>query len=271
MATERPPLVSVVLAVRNAAAVIGPCLASLVAQTYHNMEIIVVDNASTDDTRTIVQRDFPGARLVEAGPERCAQRNAGARLARGRYLFFPDADMVLAPDVIAKCVRSGGDLVIVPEVTRGRGFWAKVRRYERDFYAGQEGLEAGRFLSAVLFHRIGGYDENLFAAGEDWDLHHRAAAHTRAARIDSVVVHDEGPVTLASYLAKKKYYARFLRRYALKWGGETREQLGWRRVLVYLRQPRRILARPLLFLAMAVMLGAALLVFRTTSSKGQPA
>jgi len=261
---ENGPLVSVVLAVRNAGAVIGPCLTSLAGQTYRNMEVIVVDNASTDETCSIVRRDFPGVRLVQAGPERCAQRNAGARLARGRYLFFPDADMVLALDVVEKCVRSGGDLVIIPETTLGRGFWARVRRYERDFYAGREGLEAGRFFSAQLFHRLGGYDENLFAAGEDWDLHRRAAQHTRPVRIDSVIAHDEGHVTLASYLRKKRYYAAFVKRYAKKWGSETCRQLGPQRLAVYLRQPRRILARPLLFLAMVFMLTAALVTFKAT-------
>ncbi len=87
----------------NAAAWIGEALASAVAPEDVDLEVIVIDDGSTDDGATIVRERFPGARLVRianAGVSRA--RNIGTTLATGDVLQYLDADDVLAPGKIAR-------------------------------------------------------------------------------------------------------------------------------------------------------------------------
>src|SRR5215510_8292466 len=94
--------VSIVVTTRNEAAVIETLLRSLQGQTQSPMEIILVDNNSTDQTCTIARPYID--QLILAGPERSAQRNFGARAAYGEIVIFLDADMQLEPGVIAETV-----------------------------------------------------------------------------------------------------------------------------------------------------------------------
>ncbi len=85
--------VSVIIPVFNGATVVGGALESVFAQTYRDFEVIVVDDGSTDDTRAAVAAFGDRLRLLTQanwGPS--AARNAGARIAQGRYLAFLDAD-----------------------------------------------------------------------------------------------------------------------------------------------------------------------------------
>ena len=83
-------------------------LESVLAQTYPDMELIVVDDASTDDTMAVVQRHLHSCqhqveyiqRSVNGGPG--AARNDGARLATGEYLAFFDQDDLWAPSFLAE-------------------------------------------------------------------------------------------------------------------------------------------------------------------------
>src|SRR3982074_3270955 len=103
------PAVSVIVPARNEEACLGACLESLVVQTGVSLEIIVVDDHSTDRTREIA-RSFTGVRVVEAGPlpEGWTGKNnavaAGAREARGQWLLFTDADTVHLSGSLARGV-----------------------------------------------------------------------------------------------------------------------------------------------------------------------
>jgi len=97
------PTVSVVVPVYNGAAVIGPTLRSLLGQTVTDIEVIVVDDGSTDDTPAVVGAAAAAdARLrlqvQEENRGRSAARNAGMAAARGRWVAFCDADDLWAPD-----------------------------------------------------------------------------------------------------------------------------------------------------------------------------
>lgn len=95
---------------RNEESCIGSCLKSLTAQTGVTLEIIVVDDASTDRTHDIAQ-SFPGVRMVDAGPlpENWMGKNnalaAGARAAHGEWLLFTDADTVHRPGSLARAIQ----------------------------------------------------------------------------------------------------------------------------------------------------------------------
>jgi glycosyltransferase involved in cell wall biosynthesis len=90
------PRVSVIVPARNAAATLARCLEAAIAQAGDDIEVIVVDDCSTDDTRAVASR-YP-VRLIEL-PQHSgvsAARNRGADAARGDVLLFLDADVVLA-------------------------------------------------------------------------------------------------------------------------------------------------------------------------------
>ncbi|MFJ3214813.1 glycosyltransferase family 2 protein [Kitasatospora sp. NPDC086801] len=98
------PLVSVVIPLYNDARTLPACLAAVAAQTYPNLEIVVVDDASTDGSAEVAERH--PCRLVRqernAGP--AETRNRGALEARGEILFFLDADVGLSPTSVARAV-----------------------------------------------------------------------------------------------------------------------------------------------------------------------
>jgi len=99
------PLVSVVIPTYNRAASIGEALDSVLAQTYPAMEIIVVDDGSTDDTRQILMQRYPQVRYFHqenGGVSRA--RNRAIREARGEFIAFLDSDDLWLPDKTEKQV-----------------------------------------------------------------------------------------------------------------------------------------------------------------------
>lgn len=107
-ATERSALVSIVIPAFNAARFIPETIRSVLAQTHRNLEVIAVDDGSTDDTRDVL-RTFCAMddriRLIEqANAGVSAARNAGARLARGTFIGFLDADDTMPPGAVEAIV-----------------------------------------------------------------------------------------------------------------------------------------------------------------------
>ena len=102
-------LVSVIVPARNEEACLGACLESLVAQSGVRLEILVVDDASTDRTREIAA-SFPEVRIITAPslpPGWTGKNNAvtaGAQAARGDWLLFTDADTVHLPGSLARAL-----------------------------------------------------------------------------------------------------------------------------------------------------------------------
>lgn len=103
------PLVSIIIAAYNAEPYIENCLDSVLCQTYGNLEIIIVDDASTDKTRAIVESYGKKDSRIVLESMGCnsgspAARNRGYEIANGDYLTSVDADDTIAPDTIEKCV-----------------------------------------------------------------------------------------------------------------------------------------------------------------------
>ena len=97
------PKVSVIIPMFNAEKYIGDCLESLLAQTFQEFEVIVVDDCSTDNSLVVAENFLEkfGGRLKIFSTKKnsgggSAPRNKGAKLSRGEYLFFMDADDFLA-------------------------------------------------------------------------------------------------------------------------------------------------------------------------------
>jgi hypothetical protein len=106
--SEYEPLVSVIIPNYNRERSIALCLESLRAQTYPRIEIVVVDDHSTDASPRIAA-DLGLTVLttpVNSGPP--VARNIGVAYSRGEVLFFLDSDVALAPDAVAEAVRALG-------------------------------------------------------------------------------------------------------------------------------------------------------------------
>jgi cellulose synthase/poly-beta-1,6-N-acetylglucosamine synthase-like glycosyltransferase/peptidoglycan/xylan/chitin deacetylase (PgdA/CDA1 family) len=100
-------LVSVVVPAYNEAANIGATVRSIVANDYPELEVIVVDDGSTDGTKAIVESLFlPGVRIVRRpNGGKPAALNTGIRLARGHLVVLVDGDTVLEPDAVGRLVQ----------------------------------------------------------------------------------------------------------------------------------------------------------------------
>src|SRR5262249_60312408 len=98
------PRRGVVVRVSDADSILGECLSCLYASSWRDFETVLVDDGSTDATRTIASR-YP-VRIVPSGGRvgPAAARNLGARLAEGDILFFIDSDVILRPDSLARLV-----------------------------------------------------------------------------------------------------------------------------------------------------------------------
>ncbi len=130
------PLVSVIVPACNEAAAIRACLESLAAQDYPSLEIIAIDDRSTDETgaimadvarrnsrvRVIHNRDLPGGWLGKSHANQ-----VGAQAAEGQWLLFTDGDVLFSQDAIRLAVAHAGNedldhLPLFPGLLTG-GFW----------------------------------------------------------------------------------------------------------------------------------------------------
>ncbi len=109
-----PVEVSVIIPTYNRSAVLRDCVASVLKSDFNPLEVIVVDNASTDDTETVCMRCY-GTEMkrgrvhyVRLSENRNAAggRNAGLTYAKGRYLLFLDSDNVVDPAMVGILVRA---------------------------------------------------------------------------------------------------------------------------------------------------------------------
>src|SRR5437868_9870856 len=107
---ESPPTVSVVIPAHNASRTIVAALESVVAQSFGDWEIVLCDDASTDDTREVVaecltRHDVARWRILALKPSGPAEaRNAGIRASRGELVAFLDDDDTWEPEKLARCM-----------------------------------------------------------------------------------------------------------------------------------------------------------------------
>lgn len=247
---------SVVITTRNEAANIAACVRSFDEAVRRGAaEVIVVDNASTDDTKKIAAE--LGATVCDKGPERSAQRNLGWRMAKGEWVVILDADMILPPDTVEEILSvQEGDAYWIPEVRTGSGIRVKARNFERSFYDGTC-IDALRLFRKSVLEKTGGYDENLIAGPEDWELDIRVlATGAKCAVLTHNLIHNEKRLTLRKMLQKKAYYTKSFAAYQAKWAGHptVKRQFSpfYRYIGVFVEggKWRKVVRHPLLFAVM---------------------
>jgi glycosyltransferase involved in cell wall biosynthesis len=185
-----PGLVSVVVCAWNNWPDLEMTIESALHQSYRSIEVIVVDNSSTDETANEIPGRFGGrVRYLRQPNKDCAGAyNAGYAVATGEFVQFVDGDDVLAPNKIEKQVemfRADPKLDIVYgdvrmfQTTAGVATWNDPpTREERDMLHALLRPAPGICALGTLFHRrvmerVGAWDENLYI--EDHDYFLRAA------------------------------------------------------------------------------------------------
>ena len=274
MPADAEETVAVIVTTRNSGRTLGACLASIRQQTYAAVELVVVDNHSSDDTLKIAHRYADT--VATLGPERSAQRNHGATLSAAAYLLFIDADMVLDREVVAEGVAqlyaSRLPAAVIPEETVGEGFWTACRALERGCYNGDDTIEAARLYTRTSFLEAGGFDLQL-NGGEDWDLSRRVARGRRLPRTRSIIHHDEGRTRLRTVYTKRRYYAPGYLAFLRKHGRGAVAQGNPLLRAAYVRNWRTLGRHPLLtagmFTLKAVELAAVVDVAVDTKLRGR--
>ena len=242
-----------VVTTRDVERTLDACLRSVRAQDHQPLELVVVDNASTD--RTVAIAEEYADVVLSAGPERSAQRNRGVVEATGEWVLWIDADMLLRPDVVSSALaaarRVGARAVSIPETTVGKGFWTACRALERSCYLDDASLFNPRLLRRDLLVEMG-FDESM-AGPEDADLRLRlASAGVVVAHATGVIDHDEGRLTLSSVWRKRVYYGESLPAFAAANPGAVRAQAA-ATARAFVRHRRRLLADPVHGLGLVVL------------------
>jgi glycosyltransferase involved in cell wall biosynthesis len=182
------PLVSIVIPCYNSERYIGEAIESALGQTYPNIEVIVIDDGSTDDSASIIQRFLPRIKF-DRQPNRgaCAARNAGLRLAEGPFVKFNDADDVLVRTVIAAQVSrtahlAGSNAILFGDILIGdeNATGATIFTYEgkRNYNAGDTASIGETIQTAAPLHKrsmltaVGGFNVNI-KVWQEYELHMR--------------------------------------------------------------------------------------------------
>jgi glycosyltransferase involved in cell wall biosynthesis len=195
------PFVSVVIPTYNSAKYLGAAIDSVLMQSFHNVEVLVIDDGSTDDTDLVMSKYGPPVRLIRQPNQGVAvARNRGIEESRGSYVAFLDADDTWLPHKLecqlAELAQLAthracycADLVRTEDleplaVRRRAGKHATIEDLLlRGNVIGNSGVVCDRSLFAV----VGDFDQNLSQCA-DWDMWIRIATITEFVYVDEPLV-----------------------------------------------------------------------------------
>jgi glycosyltransferase involved in cell wall biosynthesis len=198
------PLVSVIIPNYNYAGYIGEALESVLAQTYSNVEVIVVDDESPDNSLEVLTHYGDRIKVIaQKNSGVAAARNTGVAACSGEMVAFLDADDVWLPEKLEKQMKkmaADGEIGLVHcsmtlidpsgevcgEIANG-----KEGRVASDLLLFESGTVIGAGSTALvrreIFHAIGGFDTRLSTAA-DWDLSYRIAVDHKIAFVPEPLV-----------------------------------------------------------------------------------
>lgn len=220
------PLVSVIVPTHNSSFHLETLLKSIKMQNYRKVEVIVVDNKSSDETIKIA-KNYNAKIIICNGipPQVAKQRNLGAKAAKGEYLYFIDHDMELSNNFLihfykkTKASRLASvDAWYIPEKIISKSkILSTARNFEAMFINGTI-VSAARIIKRKSFFLIKGFDQKLSGGPADWDLEIQLKLkNLRFAIFDKFVYHHEENLTVWSYIFKKTTYIKGEEIYKKKW------------------------------------------------------
>lgn len=217
------PLISVIVPVYNEAEHIKRCLESLVEQTYPAMEILVVDDGSTDDTVRIIRafQDNKAGRIDlklylqdHHGPGQA--RNYAASKATGTILAFVDADMELDPEYLAQLIIpiDAGEIGSFggKEIVANQGnYWADAWSVVRGFAPGTLHPQVQnptqpvfRAITKEAFDSVGGFDTTR-GYDDDWTLCEKLGKEAVIA--SKAVIYHYNPASIGEFFEQSRWFA----------------------------------------------------------------
>jgi GT2 family glycosyltransferase len=201
--------ISVIIPTRNRTECLRKCLRALLPQIERNSEVvetIVCDDGESVETRAMLESEFRQSHWYE-GPKRgpAANRNLGAKAAKGQWLVFLDDDCIPDANLIRSYIDAIKDNSAV-YVLEGRIVADREKRHPlEECPINSEGGNLWSCNFAIRrnsFLEIGGFDESFpHPAGEDWELAYRI----RRARLQLVFVHEAFVVHCWRRLSMKAY------------------------------------------------------------------
>ncbi len=189
---SKEPLVSVVVPAYNRAQKLEAAIKSIQAQTYSNLEVIIADDGSQDDTKAVVQRLMAGDSRVryvhhEINQGAQAARNTGIRAAKGEWIAFLDSDDAWLPESLRlrvdRALAENVDVIYSGAMIRYEGKSPEVYHlpeWRGNIYTKVISREGPMFQSLLVrkaaLEKIGLLDENI-TAYQEWDTAIRLAKH----------------------------------------------------------------------------------------------
>lgn len=185
-------LISVIIPCYNAEKYLSACLDSVLNQSYSDIEIIAVDNNSSDGTWNLLEQyhqQYPHKIRIEKEPERGASkaRNKGLKLSKGEWVQFLDSDDTIHPDKFIRQLDSINEFEKVDVIVSDRIDYDSNldNELERHFFSEIESTPLNVCISKIIitgnpiYRRsvvvdIGGYNE-LLPNAQDWEFHIRLA------------------------------------------------------------------------------------------------
>ncbi len=175
------PLVSVVIPVHDGGAVLARCLDTVMASSYPDVEVIVVDDRSSDDPQSVARSRGCRFMRLQQGHGAAAARNAGARAARGQLLLFIDSDVMIPVDAVERTVqhlsaspRVCGLSAIYTAVAGAPGMVSRYLNFKTHHFQVSLPPSPDTVYSAYLalwrrcFEAVGGFDEaQAYVAADD--------------------------------------------------------------------------------------------------------
>lgn len=179
MSQPNLPLISIIIPYYNCEKYIAETLASVEAQTYPNIEVILVNDGSSKPStayiEALIQDKAYIQYLYQENKGVSSARNTGAKHAKGEFLLFLDADNKIHPDYLqktAEVLSSNPNCKLV--YTKAEFFEAQSGEWELPDYTNFKDLLLGNKIDTLAlirkmdFDRLNGFDEDLMAY-EDWD------------------------------------------------------------------------------------------------------
>lgn len=187
MTTPSDKKVSIIIPNYNSQEYIAECLDSVLNQDYPNIEVIVIDDGSTDHSLEKIQPYLDKITLItQVNQGACIARNAGLRIASGEYIKFLDSDDYLASNIISTQVNKIKNLdkraIVFGDLIEKHPNESKFRNYSQiNPNPTIESLILNGLITSLPLHRkallleVGGFDP-LFKNWQEWNLHIRLAS-----------------------------------------------------------------------------------------------
>jgi len=196
------PLVSVIIATYNRADYVGESINSVLNQSYQNVEIVVIDDGSTDNTKNVLSQYKNKIKYIyQENKGQAAARNNGIRESKGEFIAFLDSDDLLMPGAIelqVNALSSESNIKLaygrIMEIdSKGRAIVThrNNQRYKSGSVYGDLLLDYFIQTSTVMvrkecFNHIGYFDESIRGT-EDWDMWLRISRHFKVQCIDAII------------------------------------------------------------------------------------